>query len=280
MDKFLFTDGTSGVRVVHSLDELRRLLHNLPSPDHARIWLYNTGEWIPYASFIARYQQRLIPETEALQPSASRDNREIPVKKKKKITAPALMLAIAAGAVLVFNFASAKWISSGKILVTAARPANVPFMDADSLVKVIEFQRGRPVDKNTRNNLRLRNNWPEQIRLQLEASRETRNGHHRFSDIVVQIDNATGYPLDMAIVTLQGWKNGKPVRRDTIRFGRIGYDKANTRNLANSWQCDSLSISFSEIRSSAFNFCYAALIPNPSGNHNDRWFCREGRPAQ
>lgn len=280
MDKFLFTDGSSGVREIHSKEELIRLLNALPSPAQARIWLYSTGEWIPYSSFIMRFKDQ--PDLHPVAVHSADSGRALGAheKKRKRYAAPLLMLGIAVSALLVFNFASAKWVSSGKFSVSAGRPVNVPVMDPDSLAAVIESQRGRLLDKSTRNNLRLRNNWPEQILLRLEATRETRNGRQRFSGITVQIDNATGFQLDRAIVKLQGWKNGKPFHSDTLQFSRIRYDKVLTRELAESWLCDSLSITFSEIRSAAFNFCYTSQAKHNSGNYNDRWFCREGRPAE
>ena len=275
MDKFLFTDGTNGVREVYSPEELFRLLDSLPSPAQSRIWVYSTGEWISFASFTARYKNRLnqVPVTHPRTAAA-------PVKRKTRYVLPLLMLTAAVITLLVFNFAKAGWTPSGKLVVRAARPDNVPVMDMDSLVNEIEFQRGRMLDKSTRNNLRLRNNWPDQILLKLEAAKESRNGRHRFTGIRVQVDNATGVTLDQAIVKLQGWTQGRLTRADTLRFSRIRYDKVLTRNLDATWTCDSLSISFSEIRSAAFNFCYSSQTKNASGNYNDRWFCREGKPAE
>ena len=51
MDKYLFTDGTSGVREVQSQEELKTLIASATQPGKIRIWIFNTNEWINYAGF-------------------------------------------------------------------------------------------------------------------------------------------------------------------------------------------------------------------------------------
>ena len=158
--------------------------------------------------------------------------------------------------------------------VVAVRPANVPEMDMDSLIYEIEYDRGQAIDRNTKNNLRLRNTWPERILLQLAADKETSNAGARFSNVTISIDNTTGLTLDNAVVKFTVWKNNKAAAMDTLRFTAIRYDKLSTRLLNDVYKGDSLSVSFETIKAKAFNFCYSAAIQNNSGNYNDRWFCR------
>src|SRR5439155_19696569 len=51
MDKYLFTDGTSGVREVQSQEELKTLIASAAQPGKIRIWIFNTNEWINYTGF-------------------------------------------------------------------------------------------------------------------------------------------------------------------------------------------------------------------------------------
>ncbi len=148
-------------------------------------------------------------------------------------------------------------------------------MDMDSLIWEIEDSRGQTIDKNTKNNLRLRNTWPDRIELKLHTERETRSAWSRYFNVDISIDNSTGFNLDNAVVKLMVWKNNKVNSTDTLRFTNIRYDKLLTRQLDNTYRGDSISVAFESIKAKAFNFCYSAATKNNSGNYNDRWFCRE-----
>jgi hypothetical protein len=280
MNKFLFTDGTNGVIEVQSQEELETLIESAEQPDKVRIWLFSTNEWISYAAF--RKQM----------PSVSRKEKPVAVNGSASIASPdwisnsrpkrtgsrwlkkALYFTGAtAGVFLVFNFTKIKWEKAEPVNTTAARPANVPDMDIDSLIYEIEESRGQSIDRNTRTNLRLRNTWPERILLQLKADRETSGAGSRFFNVDVSIDNTTGFNLDNAVVKLSVWKNKKVSLTDTLHFGSIKYDKLSKRELDYRYRGDSISVSFESIKAKAFNFCYAAATKNNSGNYNDRWFC-------
>ena len=144
-----------------------------------------------------------------------------------------------------------------------------------SLIMTIEMGRGTLLDRSTRTNLRLRNTWPDRIELKLNAERETGSAGSRYHPIDVSIDNTTGFNLDEAIIKLNVWKNGKVNATDTLRFTNILYDKLSSRQLSDTYQGDSIAVSFESIRAKSFNFCYTASAKNNSGNYNDRWFCRE-----
>jgi len=276
MDKFLFTDGTNGVKEVHTADELLSLINSTPEPGKARVWIFNSNEWLSCSSFLKRYPGFMKKEpgvqlAREVGQAARVGNRHPWLKKIVLVTG------ILTGALLVFNFTSAKWEKATPLKASATRPDNVPVMDLDSLINEIEMIRGKVLDKGTRYNLRLRNNWPEHILLQWNAEKETKGSTSRFFNISVSIDNATGFPLDNALVLLHTWKNGKAIPADTLLFGNIRYDKLLVRQLASSFRCDSISASFQAIKAKAFNFCYSAAVKNNSGNYNDRWFCRDGK---
>lgn len=279
MDKYLFTDGTSGVKEAHSKDELLSLMESSPAPGKARVWIFSSNEWISCSSYLKQ-----APGSVKKEPVRIAPGEEGPAGARKKnhpwLRKTLLVCGVLAGALMVFNFTSAKWEKAAPLKVNASRPANVPVMDLDSLISEIELLRGRALDKSTRYNLRLRNNWPDHILLQLTAEKETKGNTSRFYNVSISIDNATGFPLDRAEVKLQTWKNGKAAIADTLQFGNIRYDKLLVRQLGGSFRCDSISVSFRAIRAGSFNFCYAAELKNNSGNYNDRWFCRDGKPSE
>lgn len=274
MEKYLFTDGMSGVKEVQSQEELETLIAAVDQPDKIRVWLFNSNEWINYAAYRrlcpAARKKELPPvttEVMAARPKISNGRRWL----KKFLFLSALI----GGAFLVFNFTKIKWQKTGPVNFIAGRPGNVPQMDIDSLISEIEYDRDEPLDRSTKTNLRLRNTWPDRIELKLQSEKETSSAGSRFFNINLSIDNTTGFNLDNAVVKLSVWKNRKLNVSDTLRFGNIRYDKLLTRNLDAVYRGDSISVSFESIRAKAFNFCYSAAIKNNSGNYNDRWFCRE-----
>lgn len=279
MDHYLFTDGTPEVKEAHSKEELLSMVNSSVSPGRIRVWKFNTNEWLDYAAFLK--QDPGFGKSGTVKPHNGSEALVISPKKKGAwFKRSLLMPGIAAGALLVFNFSSTGWEKTGTQKTLATRPANVPVMDMDSLITEIEWQRGKTLDKGTRYNLRLRNNWPEHILLQLNAEKETKGGSSRFFNIVVSIDNTTGFNLDNAVVKLMLWKKGKPDVSDTLQFNGIRYDKVLVRQLAGSFRGDSISLSFGSVRAKAFNFCYSTGTKNNSGNPNDRWFCREGKTSE
>jgi|CXWL01.1.fsa_nt_gi hypothetical protein len=272
MDKFLFTDGTNGVSEVQSQEELENLVESATHPDKICVWLFSSNEWISYAAF-----RKEMPATIKKDKPAVIIAGAVPVARNadhwlKKFL---YFTGAAAAVFLVFNFTNIKWEQGEPVSISAARPVNVPAMDIDSLILEIEDERGQPVDKNTRTNLRLRNTWPDRVLLQLVADRETSSAGSRFFNIDVSIDNTTGFNLDNAVVKLSVWKNKRISLIDTLGFNNIRYDKLLKRELNYRYKGDSISLSFESIRAKAFNFCYSAATKNNSGNYNDRWFCRE-----
>lgn len=285
MDKFLFTDGTNGVREVQSQQELENLIASAPRPESIRIWLFSSNEWISLAAFRkqvpAFITKSKIPANSNSVPVPIPGNLSTtaiyqpPARRNHWLKKMLYFTGAAAGIFLVFNFTKIKWEKADPVLSNAARPANVPVMDIDSLIYEIEDTRGQSLDRNTKINLRLRNTWPERILLHVTADRETNNSSSRFFNIDVSIDNTTGLNLDNAVVKLSVWNNQQVSMTDTVRFGSIRYDKIAKRELEFRYKGDSISVAFESIRAKAFNFCYSAATKNNSGNYNDRWFCRE-----
>ncbi|MGQ0740640.1 MAG: hypothetical protein ACT4OJ_16445 [Bacteroidota bacterium] len=279
MDHYLFTDGTSEVKEAHSKEELLSLINSSAAPGHIRVWAFNSNEWMDYTIFLKHN-----PGFSKTDTHKTVNGAELPVvspgKGRSWVKRSLLMAGAAAAVLLVFNFTSARWEKGSPLKTQAPRPENVPVMDIDSMITEIEWQRGKTIDKGTRYNLRMRNNWPEHILLYLNAEKEVKGSLSRFFNISVSIDNSTGFVLDNAQVQLQVWENGKPAPSDTLQFSSIRYDKVLVRQLAGVYRADSISVSFRGIRAGAFNFCYSASIKNNSGNHNDKWFCRDGKTAE
>jgi hypothetical protein len=274
MNKYLFTDGINGVKELQTQEELQTQLESVQNPDKIWIWIFSSNEWISYASFQKKFPSFVKKEVAA--PVLNTDEIRVRSGRGKHWLKKFLFVSgAAAGVFLIFNFTKIKWSKATPLSVSAARPANVPVMDIDSLIMTIEDDRGILLDRSTRNNLRLRNTWPDKIDLKLNAERETSNSGSRFYNMAVSIDNMTGYNLDEAIVKFSVWKNGKINTADTLRFNNISYDKPSARQLSDGFRGDSLTVSFESIKAKAFNFCYSATLKNNSGNYNDRWFCRE-----
>jgi len=275
-----FTDETTASIEVLSQKELETLIESTEQTDKVRIWLFSTNEWMSYAAFrkqvhpVARKEKPVInnnsPEVANADPLLNYPVKRTGSRWLKKIL---YFTGATAGVFLVFNFTKIKWEKAEPVNTTAARPANVPEMDIDSLIYEIEESRGQAIDRNTKTNLRLRNTWPERILLQLKADRETSGAGSRFFNVDVSIDNTTGFNLDNAVVKLSVWKNNKVSLTDTVHFGSIRYDKLSKRELDYRYKGDSISVAFESIKAKAFNFCYAAATKNNSGNYNDRWFC-------
>ncbi len=276
MDKYLFTDGLSGVKEVQSQEELEELIGSTAQPDKSRVWLFNSTEWISYAAYRKIYPAIKKKEVAAIA-LAGETVLAKTAGKKNWLKRFLFLVVLVAGAFLIFNFTNIRWKKAEPLNSIAARPANVPLMDIDSLISEIEYDRGESIDRNTKNNLRLRNTWPERIELKFRSEKETSNGGSRFFNINISIDNTTGFNLDNAIVKLFVWKNEKVNASDTLRFNNIRYDKLLTRALDAVYRGDSISVSFESIRAKAFNFCYSAAVKNNSGNYNDRWFCADDR---
>lgn len=274
MERFLFTEGSGGVKEVQSQEELEELIGSAAQPDKSRIWVFNSNEWISYAAYRKMYPAGIKKEVAI----AAAAHETVPVKtngQKNWLKRFLFLAALAGGAFLVFNFTNVGWKKAEPLSSVASRPANVPLMDIDSLIREIEYDRGELLDRSTKTNLRLRNTWPDRIELKLQSEKETSSAGSRFFNIDISIDNTTGFNLDNAIVKLSVWKNKEVNVSDTLRFNDIRYDKLLTRTLDAVYRGDSISVSFESIRAKAFNFCYSAAVKNNSGNYNDRWFCRE-----
>lgn len=276
MDKYLFTDGTNGVKEAFSSEELLSFISNAEDPDRSKVWVFGRNEWITAVDFFKQYPDKKDKGNNG-QPAGL---LPAPVKKRGRyafIRQVSFVAALVAGALLIFNFTDSGWQKGELVKVYASRPANVPVMDADSLRREIEIQRGKSLDKSTANNLRLRNNWPEQMLLQVKADRETKRGMTRFLHVAISLDNATGYNVDEATVRLLVWNKGKQSVAGTFRFSDIRYAVPAEHIFSGVFKADSISAAFQSIRAKAFNFCYDAARDNPSGNYNDRWFCRDGK---
>ena len=281
MEKYLYTDGTSGVREVQSADELKTLVQTSNDPSKIRIWKFNTSEWVSLTDLAKSFELSAVPATTVISTVHTNGNgAEVLAKPRRRWLREFfyIILAVAAG-FLLYNFTKIKWEKQGTIELSAQRPDNSPLLDVDSLIAEIENTRGQALDKVTRINFRLRNTWPDKISLKLTADLFTNRSTNKYSNIELSLDNSTGYNLDNAVVQLNTWKKDsdsyKISKTDTIRFSNIGYVLPLKRKLDDSYRGDSISVSFFSIKAKSFNFCYSSEKESNYGNMNDRWFCKE-----
>ena len=279
MEKYLFTDGTNVVREVQSKEELDTFIQAAADTGKIRIWLFNTSEWINYAEF-SKLTMPAIPASK--KPPTKIERKVIPFingnKKQRHLTGLVkifVILITAASVFLIYNFSRERWHTASSLSIKAARPANTPVMNIDSLISTIEAARSQKLDKVTQTNLRIRNSWPDRIELKLNTDRDTGQAGNKFYNIELSIDNSTGYMIDEAVVEVADWRNGNINMTDTFHFSNIGYAAVSKRVLPNEYRSDSLSVSFIALRSRAFNFCYSSDKESNYGNLNDRWFCRD-----
>jgi hypothetical protein len=257
------------------------LFNDCSDPAKARIWLFNTSEWVSYSDFSKSYNFSLIPSAKIAAPDQDGLNGEAIQPKTRKTWLKKFLffaLIVAAG-LLIYNFTKIRWEKAGTLNVIADRPANSPVVDVDSLIQTIEDTRGQKLDRITRTNFRIRNTWPDKITLKLTSDKFTNKTTNKYSNIELSIDNSTGYNLDNAIVQLNIWKKNEPDSyrvnsSDTFRFANIGYVLPVKRKLKDSYKGDSLSVSFFSIKSKVFNFCYSSEKQSNYGNNNDRWYCK------
>jgi hypothetical protein len=279
MQKYLFTDGTNGVREVQSDEDLQKLIQSSGDTGKIRIWVFNTNEWITYTEFSKQANAKLLPLKKPVYKEEKKNGTVVkpqPARGYNSLTRLFAALVIAVAIFLVYNnFTRIKWSKAPPLEITAARPDNVPVMNIDSLIAEIEYSRGQKIDKVTATNLRIRNTWPDRIQLQLKTNRDTSQDEVKYYSVDLSIDNSTGYNIDQAVIELNIWKNSGISSTDTFHFKNIGYAAPAKRSVEKEFRGDSLSVSFLSLRSKAFNFCYAAGKESNYGNLNDRWFCRE-----
>ncbi|MBL7743961.1 MAG: hypothetical protein JNN00_10850 [Chitinophagaceae bacterium] len=277
MEKYLFNDGTNVIREVQSKEELQSLIKASADPAKVSIWIFNTSEWVSISDLNKRYPEFQSPVKKEIQVTKAKEEPS-PVRGKPVITG--LLKKTLAGIFiivsifLVYNFTRVSWAKASSVSITAERPANTPPVNTDSLIGTIELLRGQKLDKITRTNLRIRNTWPDLLQLHLTADRDTSREGLRYYDLQISIDNSTGYNIDNAVVKFSVWRNKTISNSDTLRFINIGYAAPAGRKIEGVYKGDSISVSFSSIRSKAFNFCYSSDKKSNYGNYNDRWFCR------
>ena len=273
MDKFLFTDGITGVKEAPSAEELENLIESSEQPDKIRIWIFSSNEWITLAAYRKHFPA--LTKRERIASAVPVDRGVAPVRRSHWAKKAFYLVAAATSVFLVFNFTKVNWETADPLRSTGSRPANMPDMDIDSLITVIEDDRGQMLDRSTRTNLRLRNTWPDRVLLQVGASREKSSAGSRFFDVNISVDNTTGFLIDKAVVRLFVWKNNKSSVVDTFHFNTIRYEKLASRQTDMRYRGDSISVDFESIRAKSFNFCYSENVKNEHGSHNDRWFCRD-----
>jgi hypothetical protein len=277
MEKYLFTDGTNVIREVQSKEELNTLIQSSADPAMVRIWLFNTSEWISLADFNKRSNKFISSERKVAPVIEIKEQ----VKPPRKFIIRGLLkkaligIIVAAAILLVYNFTKVTWQKTSPLSIIAERPANNPVTNVDSLIETIEALRGQKLDKITRTNLRIRNTWPDLLQLQLTADRDISREGLRYYNLELSVDNSTGYNIDNAIVKLAVWTNSQISSSDTLRFSNIGYASPARRKIEGVYKGDSISVSFTSVKSKVFNFCYSSDKKSNYGNYNDRWFCKE-----
>lgn len=150
MDKFLLTDGTNGVREVHSKADLLALISSENQPGQG----YGCFTVMSGSAPLHLSANNLREPYPAPIPILIHQQHRTLYLCKRGWTMLGYSLAAVAAALLIFNFTRAGWEAQGSISNSTVRPANVPQLDTDSLALVIEWQRGKALDKGTRTNLR------------------------------------------------------------------------------------------------------------------------------
>ena len=277
MEKFLFTDGTGGIKEAHSRQELEDLADASLNKQGIQVWVYNHQEWLNWTIFINRFPgNKRRPVTKATKAGIPETEPTIVPAKRPRRGLKLLGYGLVATAIfLVFNFTRLNWEEAPDITVRATRPGNVPYINVDSLVSSIEQSRGQRIDRNTKSNLRLRNTWPEHILLSATAKRSMNGNSTKYNNLVVTIDNTTGHPIEEATVLITILKDDQVSFSDTLHFSDITHNGEVMRAIPGVMKGDSLAVTFAEIKAKSFNFCYSDKTENNSGNYNDRWFCRE-----
>src|SRR5688572_21727397 len=108
MEKFLFTDGLSGVKEVQSQEELEELIQSTAQPDKSRVWLFNSNEWVSYASYRKLYQPLKKKEVAMAIPTGDTVTAR-PASGKHWLKKFLFLIVLVGGAFLVFNFTGIKW---------------------------------------------------------------------------------------------------------------------------------------------------------------------------
>lgn len=275
MTKYLFNDGTNQIQEVHSREDLERLAAQA-DPQTARVWIFPSHEWMSLARFRALYPagHQVVNRVERPEQVQVEPVRK-PVRKGFGLGWKLLVAAaITAGVFLIYNFTQHNWERIPDLTVRPERPENSPPLNFDSLVTSIEVARGTKIDKVTRTNLRIRNNWPEHILVNLKTERESSSSGIRYQSIQATLDNATGYLLDEVEAEMSIWRNGMVDRKETVTFEKVNYTEPGKKDIPGQFVGDSISVRILQAKAKSFNFCYSHDKQSNYGNLNDRWFCR------
>src|SRR5688572_24344992 len=204
--KFLYNDGSGKIREVSSKEELDYYLSISPDKNRVRIWLFHSSSWISYQEYLKAVildretsngkRETGIPAksttpivetpkpvkaeailspfiTEPAPPVKEKIPRPPTVTKPLQIILNICIVLVVAGGVYAALFYNKKeWTEPRSFEVTAARPANTPELNVDSLIQTVEVKELRTLDKLTKMNLSLRNNWPEKIVCSLQGAQE------------------------------------------------------------------------------------------------------------
>lgn len=276
MEKYLFNDGVNGVREVQSREELYQLAENADLRV-AKVWVYSSNEWISLSQFKTLFPGLPAPKRNGIAPDKRLPEKPAPRAARKSLSTG---FRLRLGALLtlciflVYNFTRDKWEPVQEIRISPARPENSPLLNTDSLIAELEAGRGQRLDKTTRTNLRIRNNWPDQILLSATAQRDSSKTGIRFHNIEFMLDNATGYQLQELELEWAVWRGNDLRHSGELRFENIDYAEPARQSLAGTFVGDSMSIRINSIRAPSFHFCYSHDKQSNYGSLNDRWFCR------
>ncbi len=273
MEKYLFINGSNGIKELHSAEELESQIRSVSDPSSIRIWPFGGKEWLT----LVQYRRLAAPaKIVSAAPSAQAvAARSKPPASFRWISRLAIMAVLIIAAIFIYNFTRISWSPAPPLTVNAARPENTPPLNVDSLITAVEYSRGVKLDRVTRTNLRIRNTWPDRILLSFRSNRDTIPEATRFTNRSVTLDNATGYFITNAAIRVDTWEKGNLVHTDTLTLKGIDYTEPVTRELPGMTQGDSVSVAFVSIQSPVFNFCYSADKQSNYGNLNDRWFCKD-----
>lgn len=298
--KFLFNDSSGKIRQMSSKEELDYHISISPEKHKVKIWLYHSSSWVSYQEYVKSSivnRETVNGKGETEKPVQATVTVKTftpappPIVKERKprpptVTKPlqillniCIVMVVAGGVYAALFYNKREWTEPKSFETITIRPPNAQSVNTDSVIHTIEVKEMRTLDKLTKMNLRLRNNWADKIVLTLQGQQEIhlkKDSILRFTKLQCIVKNFSGYEIDQAVVSINVWKDGVVKTQDTFRLQQIGYrGEPYTQTISNTYKGDSLTIHFQSVRSFGLNFCYSYEEPTISGNPNDKWFCKD-----
>ena len=171
----MYNDGSGKIREVSSKEELDYYLSISPDKNKVKIWLYHSSSWVSYQDYLKSIGNRqwAIDKVETAKPVADSPKQvkeetilnpyitePAPPPVKEKITRPptvtkplqiilniCIVLVVAGGVYAALFYNTKEWTDPRRFETKAPRPANMPDLNMDSLIQIVEGKDKRTQDK-------------------------------------------------------------------------------------------------------------------------------------